>query len=69
MLGVAARHIATFNVTILLDTHRQIPNRSHKSAAGLFPMKHLTGIERHRQIELWRANFHELHRWIRFLTD
>src|SRR5438093_6715053 len=52
------------NIVVLLHTRRDIPNRSHKSVAGLFPMKDLAGIKRHRQIEIWCGNFNELHRWI-----
>ena len=34
-----------------------MPNRSDKSVAGLFPMKHLAGIKRLREIEIRGGNF------------
>jgi hypothetical protein len=46
---------------MLLDTNRQIADRSHESLTHFFPMKHLAGIERHREIKIGCRNFDELH--------
>src|ERR1700688_3315226 len=49
-------------IAALFRIHRPISNRAVKSVVDLFPMKHLAGIERHRQIEIGRGNFCELHK-------
>ena len=49
-------------IAALFRINRPISNRAVKSVVDLFPMKHLAGIERHRQIEIGRGNFSELHK-------
>src|SRR5437016_1276843 len=55
----AARHFQ--NVFLLLQINRQVADRPNKSSTSLLPMKDLTGIERHREIEIRSWNFCELH--------
>ena len=40
---------------------RLFPDRSQESIVDPFPMKDLTGIERHRQIEIRRGNLNGFH--------
>src|SRR5437870_6623904 len=45
----------------LLDVNGGIAYCSHKSVSAFFPMKDLTRIQRHRQIEIRCGNFSEFH--------
>src|SRR5262249_15453067 len=60
-LASSALHQHSQRACALLKVTRQIPNRPCKSVSGPLPMKHLTGIKRHCQIEIGCTNFSELH--------
>ena len=49
-------------IAALFGVYRPISNHAAKSLANPFPVKHLAGIERHRQIEIGSGNFSELHK-------
>jgi len=53
-------------MTVLFDINSPIPNRSHKSVAVFFPMKHLTGIQRLLEIEIRRGN---LNHFVKIMTN
>src|SRR5947207_8494561 len=60
-LHSSALHPHAQRIAVLLNIDSAVTNRAHKSVAGVFPMKDLTGIKRHRQIEFGCRNFCELH--------
>ena len=51
-------------IAALLRIYWPISNRAAKSVLDLFPVKHLAGIERHREIKIRRGNFSQLHQGI-----